>query len=315
MSHPHNPHNNTHPAWPEERLAALLRRGLGCANRAQALQALRHLDGQLFQEYCTLLAKPGATGFRPLSGVSFEAALQLYRFDAALRVLLFDAIQTIEMSLRAQWANAPAAAHGPLFYTSPALFRGDFRRRIGKGWSRWSHGEALEKLGQDYQRQQEIWGRLSAARPSAPSAQEMAGVMSFGQLSRWLIHLRRQEEREGIARTYGLHEAVLCRFLPGLVAVRNICAHHDLLYGGSFGSHYMEDPEESAVLRESCAGGGDGTLYPVATFMAFLLLQIGREDHRKLVAGLRELFGRYKSANPRHLGFPGDWGRRPVWKP
>ena len=104
MSHPQNPHPyNIHPAWPEERLAALLRRGLGCANRAQALQVLRHLDGQLFQEYCALLAKPGAAGFRPLSGVSFEAALQIYRFDAALRVLLFDAIQTIEMSLRAQW--------------------------------------------------------------------------------------------------------------------------------------------------------------------------------------------------------------------
>ena len=74
---------------------------------------LRHLDGQLFAEYCALLARPGSSGYKYLSGVSFAAALEVYRFDAALRVLLFDAIQTIEMSLRAQWANAPAADPRP----------------------------------------------------------------------------------------------------------------------------------------------------------------------------------------------------------
>ena len=306
MSHPNNPH----PAWPEERLAALLRRGLACANRAQALQALRHLDGQLFAEYCALLAPPGATGFRPLSGVSFAAALEVYRFDAALRVLLFDAIQTIEMSLRSQWAHGPAEIHGPQFYTTPALFRRDFRERSGK---RWSHSEALATLHHSYQRRQETFGWASAEKLPAPAAWEVAGVMSFGQLSQWFRYLKRREEREGVACVYGMDEAVLCDVLPGLVAVRNICAHHDRLHGGSFRFHPVL-PEGPLALRESCAGGGDGTLYPVMAFMAFLLLQIDETAHRKLVKGLRQLFGRYTSADPLRLGFPGDWRQRPVWR-
>ena len=311
MSHPQNPRPyNNHPAWPEERLAALLRRGLGCTSRAQALQALRHLDGQLFAEYCALLAKPGTTGFRPLSGVSFEAALQVYRFDAALRVLLFDAIQTIEMSLRAQWANAPAVVHGPHFYANPTLFRGNFRER---GEQRWSHGEALAKLRQDYQRRQENLSWLPPERPSVPPASGMAGVMSFGQLSRWLRYLKRREEREGIALPYGMDEAVLCGFLPGLVAVRNICAHHGRLSGRIFW-FLPARSKEPAALRESRAGGGDGTLYPVATFAAFLLLRIDGAAHRGFVEGLLRLFGKHGGIQPNRLGFPGDWRQRPVWR-
>ena len=314
MSHPHNPHPyNIHPAWPEERLAALLRRGLGCANRAAALRALRHLDGQLFAEYCALLAPPGATGFRPLSGVSFEAALDVYRFDAALRVLLFDAIQTIEMSLRAQWANAPAAAHGPRFYANPALFRRDFRGRSGGGWGNWNYGEALAKLLSNYQRRQEALGWVPAEQLSFPLAWEVAGAMSFGQLSHWFRYLMRREDREGIARAYGMREAVLHGFLPGLVAARNSCAHHDRLYGGRLRFRPTRSSGEPGALRESCKGGGDGTLYPVAVFIAFLLLQIDGAQHRRFVEGLRRLFGRHRGVQPRRLGFPGDWRRRPVW--
>ena len=316
MPHPQNPRPyNIHPAWPEERLAALLRRGLGCADRAVALQALRHLDGQLFAEYCALLAPPGASGREFLSGVSFEAALQVYRFDAALRVLLFDAIQTIEMSLRAQWANAPAAAHGPLFYMNATLFRRDFRSRSGGGWGNWSYREALAELLRNHQRRQEFLDWPSIQEMPPPPAREMARVMSLGQLARWCRYLRGRKEREGIAHVYGMRETVLHGFLPGLVAVRNICAHHDRLYGGGAGFLYTRTSEEPAALRDSFAGAGDGSLYPVVAFMAFLLLQIDRAAHRKFACGLLGLFAEYETANPRRLGFPDDWRRKPVWKP
>ena len=303
MSHPNNPH----PAWPEERLAALLRRGLGCANRAAALQALRHLDGQLFEEYCALLARPGASGREFLSGVSFAAALEVYRFDAALRVLLFDAIQTIEMSLRAQWAHGPAEIHGPRFYTNPAHFRG--RTRQG-----WNHSEALATLHHSYQRRQEVLGWASMRQLLPPASWEVVGTMSLGQLSRWFRYLRRREDREVVARAYAVDEAVLRGFLPSMVAVRNICAHHNLLYGGDFRFLYTRTSEEPEMLRESCAGGGDGTLYPVATFMAFMLLQIDGAAHGKFVRGLQELFAECETADPRRLGFPRHWWRRPVWR-
>ena len=307
MSHPHNPH----PTRPEERLAALLRRGLGCANRNKALRALRHLDGQQFAEYCAMLAQPDVSGRRFLSGASFEDALQLYRFDAALRVLLFDAIQTIEMSLRAQWAYGPAEDHGPWFYADSSLFRGDFRERGGQ---KWSHREALAKLRQDYRRQQETLGWVPAGQLSHPLAWEMAGVMSFGQLFHWFLYLKRRRERESVASAYSMSEAVLRGFLPGLVAVRNICAHHGRLYGGSFRFRPVRSPEEPAVLQDSRGGRGAVGLYLVAAFMAFLLLQVDGAAHRRFAMGLRGLFGKHRAVRPRRLGFPGRWEQKPVWR-
>ena len=201
--------------------------------------------------------------------------------------------------------------HGPRFYAEPALFRGDFRER---GEKRWSHSEALEKLCQDYRRRREVLGRPSTEQLPLPTAWEVAGVMSLGQLSRWFRHLGRREERGGIAHAYHVDEAVLRGFLPSMVAVRNICAHHNLLYGGDFRFLYTRTSEEPEMLRESCAGGGDGTLYPVATFMAFLLLQIDGAAHRKFVQGLQRLFGEHSVVHPRRLGFPRHWWRRPVWR-
>ena len=301
------PTKNPRPLGPEERLAALQRRGLRCANRAQAVQVLHHLDRQLFAEYCALFLVPGAHDRRFRPGASFEAVLQLYRFDTALRGLLLNAIQPIELSLRAQWVHHLTLAHGAFFYADPAHFKRDSRK------AGWSHAEALAKLRQDHRRHRGFWDGLPSKRQPRPSAWEVAGIMSFGQLSRWFRHLGRREDRERIARAYGVDEAVLCSFLLNLVIVRNLCAHHYRLYGRSF-QFPLQVPRAPRELRESCAGGGDRKPYLVLAFMAFLLKRVDEAEHRKLVQGLQRLLVQHKGASPDHLGFPGDWEDRPVWR-
>ena len=312
-----------HPLGPEERLATLQWRGLGCADRARALRALRHLDGQLFAEYCAALAKPDAAGHRFLLGTSFEGTLQIYRFDGDLRALLFVAIRAIELSLRTQWASHPASAHGPWFYTDPAHFRGHLAGRREKVWQ---FQQALTLLREAYlrdahrNREESLTGtpahRLHPPSDSEPPAWEVAGSMSLGQLSRWYIHLRSRVVRERIARTYGLSEAVLCSFLPYIVAVRNACAHHDRLYGKNFRLRpLLELPQKPDRLREGHGPADDRRIYNILVFIAFLLRQIDAGEHRKFVKGLRRLFDSYKRADPQQLGFPRGWWRRPVWRP
>lgn len=138
--------------------------------------------------------------------------------------------------------------------------------------------------------------------------------MSFGQLSRWFRHLGRREDREKIARVYGVDETVLRNFLPRLVAARNLCAHHDRLYGRGF-RFRIKPPRDPSELRESCLGGAPGGLYLVLAFMAFLLQQVDKAEHRRFAQGLRQLFAQHQGADPHHLGFPHDWEGRPVWKP
>ena len=312
-----------HPLGPEERLAALQRRGAGLRQpRRGAVRALRHLDGQLFAEYCAALAKPDAPGHIFLSGTSFEEALHIHRFDGGLRVLLFAAIRAVELSLRAQWAYHPAAAHGPWFYTQPGLFKRGF---AGRGKREWRHSRALAQLREAQLRdahrdREESLVSSPAQRPHLPSgweapAWEVAGTMSFGQLARWYIHLRSPALRERIARTYDLSEAVLCSFLPYIVSVRNACAHHDQLYGRNFRLRHPKLPQRPGELREGRGPGGGRRVYGVLAFIAFMLRQIDAEEHREFVEGLQRLFGRYERADPRQLGFPCRWQQRPVWRP
>ena len=305
-----------HPLGPQERLAALQRRGLGCANRARALLALRHLDGQLFAEYCAALAKPDAPGHIFLSGTSFEHALQIHRFDGDLRVLLFAAIRTVELSLRAQWAYHPAVEHGPWFYANPALFKEDFAGHSGKVWL---HKEALTLLHKAYLREahetatEAPLSDFPADAEPFPPIWEVVGTMSFGQLARWYIYLQERPLREQIASTYGVTEAVLRSSLPSLVAVRNICAHHGRLYGRELRLS-LKLAQRPVDLRESFAGGG-GKPYNIMVFIAFMLRRIEAEEHREFVEGLRQLFDKCKRADPGHLGFPRQWWRKPVWRP
>lgn len=298
------------PLGAEERLAALQRCGLGCADRAEAIQILQHLDGHLFAEYCTLLAPPGASGYRFLSGVSYEDALALYRFDSALRTLLLDAIQSIEVSLRSQWAHHPSVAHGPLFYTQPQHFKADFAGDSPRGWN---HGQACARLlGICRASKDPLVQRAVEAHEQIP-AWVVAEVMSLGQLVSWYSNLEDLDVREGISRTYGLSEELLCSFLPCLIAIRNICAHHGQLCGRAI-PVYPRVPQESADLRESYGERNDGRVYNLLVFIAYLLSQIEDRAHHRFVAGLLRLLDEHESADSRLLGFPPQWQRKPVWR-
>ena len=298
------------PLGAEEQLTLLEQHGLGCASRAEAVRTLRHLDGHLFGEYCALLVRPGTSGFRFLAGVSFEDALGLYRFDSALRTLLLDAIQSIEVSLRSQWAHVPSVVHGPLFYMQPQHFKADFAGDSPRGWN---HGQACARLlGICRASKDPLVQRAVEAHEQLPSW-VVAEVMSLGQLVSWYSNLEDLDMREGISRIYGLSEELLCSFLPCLIAIRNICAHHGQLCGRTI-RVYPRVPQESAELRESYGEQNDGRVYNLMVFIAYLLSQIEHRAHRRFVGGLLRLLAEHESADPRLLGFPRQWQRKPVWR-
>ena len=292
-------------------LALLEQRGLQCDDRAEAVRVLQHLDPQLFAEYCALLEEgdPSAPRFR--AGASFAGVLELYRFDSALRVLLFDAIQIVELSLRRQWVYHPSMAHGSLFYKEPRHFRAPSKGASGREWH---HGAALDRLYQAYWWQHGAHEGGALAGLPHPPARAVADVMSLGQLSRWCTNLKERGLRERIAYSYGLNEALLRSFLPSLVGLRNICAHHGRLYGKKPRA-LPKIPKKLPELRESFAGEGHGGAYSILVFLAFSLKRIDGEEHGRFVEGLRLLFARYGGAEPRRLGFPSRWWSLPVWRP
>ena len=83
----------------EDQVDLLIRRGLDCPDRAGTLFWLKRIGYYRLSAYF-IPFKDAATGnFRP--GTTFEQIIDLYRFDADLRRLVREALDRIEISVRA----------------------------------------------------------------------------------------------------------------------------------------------------------------------------------------------------------------------
>jgi abortive infection bacteriophage resistance protein len=69
-------------------------------------------------------------------GTTFEDILNLYTFDRELRLLVLDAIERIEISIRAKWAYHLTQRHGAHAHLNADLF-------VNK--SRWIYTDAISQ--------------------------------------------------------------------------------------------------------------------------------------------------------------------------
>lgn len=95
-----------------EQLKILKARGMIFADEKKALFYLEHLN---YYRLCAYWL-PCETNHQNHSlkpQTTFDSVLDLYRFDRELRLLVLDAIERIEVSVRAHWAYAMAHESGP----------------------------------------------------------------------------------------------------------------------------------------------------------------------------------------------------------
>src|SRR3954454_12193744 len=112
MSHPLKPFQK--PALsPSDLLTHLEQRGLGIPDRPAALFALNKIGYYRLLIYMRPLQDPSKE-FK--TGVVFGDIVDLYDFDRQLRLLCLDAIERIEVALRAAIINEVGVVYGPHFY-------------------------------------------------------------------------------------------------------------------------------------------------------------------------------------------------------
>src|SRR5258707_1149820 len=89
----------------DQQINLLIKRGMKILDRNFAQQNLSHINYYRLRAYwLPFEIQPTTTEaheFRP--GTTLEHVIALYTFDRELRLLLLDAIERIEISLRAQW--------------------------------------------------------------------------------------------------------------------------------------------------------------------------------------------------------------------
>jgi len=192
--------------------------------------------------------------FKP--DTSLHSLTRLYDFDRRLRLLVIDAIERIEVAVRAAISNHMGPKHGPHWYLQNELFQRDYRHHAlldtiarkqndaRRDYERECHridasqaSDARKTLLKNL-RAKESYARhyaLTYGEPNLMPAWAAMEEITLGELSHLFKGLARDADRKAIARRIALPGPLLQSWLHSLTIVRNICAHHARLWNREMG--------------------------------------------------------------------------------
>lgn len=281
---------------PSDLLAHLLTRGLTIPNRVDALHALEYVGYYRLLIYMRpFQVDDPAHGVRRFAaGTTFNDVLALYNFDRELRLLCMDAVERIEVALRAAIVSQVAVAAGPHFYQDPA------------------HFERLDPFVDFYQTARREERHLAVKHyrkryhtPENPPIWAIMEASTFGVLSRLFSGLT-LAHRKAAALRFGYDETVLSSWFRAITLVRNLCAHHGRLWDAPM---HVDQPVAAKALR--------GEQIPTDRLYARLVAIVALLERIEPGSGwkhrLLALVARYPSVPHAPMGIPPGWEMRPFW--
>ncbi|MEH6823753.1 MAG: Abi family protein [Motiliproteus sp.] len=284
--------------------ARLQARGMLITDTAEAEHYLAHLNYYRLSGYwLPFEADHASHKFKP--GTRFEAVLNSYVFDRELRLLVMDAIERIEVSLRTQWAYALSHRYGPHAHLDVSLFTANAPR--------WDHQRALTRLTSTVQQSREsfIVHLRNTYDELLPPIWAVVEIMTLGELSKWVGNMLRRQDRNAVARSYGLDEINLCSFLHHLAYVRNLCAHHSRLWNRDLVFRFKLPKRGDPKLLTAFNGSTPKKLYNTLAMLGGLMDTIAPGNHWK--QRLQQLIATH-AIDPAPMGFPSGWEQRVLWK-
>lgn len=293
--------NFTKPArsW-DEQVELLRSRGLHIPDDERARHYLSHINYYRLTGYwLPFEADPSTHQFQERT--EFDDVLNLYIFDREFRLLLLDAIERVEVSLRAQWAHLMAHRHGPHSYL-------DARHAADPTL----HARHLAKLEEEVLRSDEAFihhYRKTYRHPASPPVWVLTEIMSLGTLSRWITHMV-PADRAALARTYGVDQSVLRGFVRHLTYVRNLCAHHSRVWNRRLTVTMPLPRSKPARLVSSFNPSKNRHVYNTLVMLA-ATMDIASPGHL-WKSRLRRVLHEHR-IDVQQMGFPKDWQHRPIW--
>jgi abortive infection bacteriophage resistance protein len=282
----------------------LISRGLTVNDAAAATHYLTHIGYYRLSGYALPLqiggAGPARHNFKP--GVTFDDILDRYVFDRKLRLLIMDAVERIEISVRAAMSNAIAARHGAHWYLKSNLFSAKF-----------DHGRFIADIKQQIghapanNRRRDIYIEhyyQTYSTPELPPSWMVFESVSFGTISVAYKNLA-PPEFVAVCGSYGLPHQVLISWLHSITYIRNICAHHSRLWN-------RECRIKPLIARAFKADlTPNERVYAQLVVMQIMLAKIAPGNH--WAQKLRDLLAEHSTVPLVSMGFPADWASRKVW--
>lgn len=232
---------------------------------------------------------------------TFEQIVEVYEFDRKLRLLCLDAIERIEVSLRAHLINVMSLHGGPHFYYDTNFFRNI------------TASENVIELGEEGNHLSISYYKKHYDPPALPPIWCLTEASTFGQLSRCYADLLLKHRKE-IAKGFGFSEPLCVSWIRSLVGLRNICAHHGRLWNAEMKVDTPKKIKKSSsnLLPDDLS---DNTrCYARLAVLRGLLNCIDFNGFHTWTPRLKELIAnRPDSVELSTMGFPAEWEERPLW--
>lgn len=300
-----------HPTSIEEQVALLEARGMSIGDLDHAKRCLVTIGYYRLSAYWLPFEKPtsnGATRSKLFKAdTAFDRVYDLYVFDRRLRVLLMEAIERIEIHVRARWVYHMAHSFGTHAYLEHRLFVGGLK-----------HTEQLHRLARAVSKSDEVFIRHYAGKytdPYLPPLWAATELMTLGELSKWFQATKENSVKSRIASDLGLPTREVCEsVLQTLSYVRNICAHHGRLWNRRLVKRMPKIKRfgRDMVFDEINGSEQSANLIYNALVVVVHLLHRQNTDATFRVR-LQELVEEVEPEDRRAMGFPEDWKSRPVW--
>lgn len=165
-------------------------------------------------------------------GTELDEVIDFYVFDKELRLLATDALERIEIGLRAQIANHLGSI-APKAHRDASLLDGKFRTETSRrAQNKTRHQDWLETLDRKFALSKEDFAEHFRLRypTEHPPIWVATEVWDWGMLSHFVDGMK-HSDKDAIAAFYGhIGGRELVSWVHLLNDVRNICAHHSRLW-------------------------------------------------------------------------------------
>ena len=222
--------------------------------------------------------------------VFFENIQDVYCFDNELKMFLWKWIAPIEIRTRKQFVNSISSAGDVLEYRNAALFKNAD-----------AHAKAMCIVDKEIKRAKENNVKFVCSNLAAYGdlpVFDVVEICSFGTLSKLCGNLK-QDYIKLIAESFSLSNYCFTIWIRHLVAVRNICAHHNRFYGLSM----RMSPK---LLKK------DSEYFTFKQFPTFIVLKRIYENIDDFacidfLSELNTIVRKYRHVSLSPMGFPENW--------
>ncbi len=308
------------PLGLDELVERLEQRGLEVPDHARARRYLQHIGYFRLSPYTIPFQQDRSNHlFRP--GASFDDVLDLYVFDRRLRLTVMDALERVEVAVRAALTDHMSVSHqDPHWYVDGAHFQNPGRHAGLLGIVRRTCEDRLtgppDPAGGGLVHRSALEHYLTVyGSPELPPSWLMVESLTIGQLAALFKNLKRRGDQNAIAKSLGVTAPVLGSWLTTYVRVRNICAHHGRLWNVGLGV-YPKIPNSSSIAWlegvDALPVASAQRLYPVLVSLQSVMGVVSPSSG--WAGRLHALVAGRPAMNHRGMGFPEGWDQDPFWQ-